>query len=97
MAQFYNAYNDVENLVPLVGEIGWSKHIVILKKCKDNQDWQFYTIATKKFGWTKNVLIHQVENKTYERYLLNQTNFFALYKKNTYFLNYNLKNSYICT
>ena len=75
MAQFYTEYHAYENLVPLVREISWSKHIVILKKCKDNQERQFYTIATKKFGWTKDVLIHQVENKTYEKYLLNQTNF----------------------
>jgi Uncharacterized conserved protein len=30
---------------------------------------------TRKYGWTKNVLIHQVENQTYEKTLLNQTNF----------------------
>lgn len=29
----------------------------------------------KKFGWTKNVLIHQIENKSFEKYMLNQTNF----------------------
>lgn len=75
MAQFYAEYNLVENLVPLVREISWSKHIVILKKCKDNTQRQFYTIATKKFGWTKDVLTHQIENKIYEKYLLNQTNF----------------------
>jgi predicted nuclease of restriction endonuclease-like (RecB) superfamily len=75
MAQFYNEYHLDGNLVPLVREISWSKHVVILKKCKDSQERQFYTLATKKFGWTKDVLIHQVENKTYERYLLNQTNF----------------------
>jgi predicted nuclease of restriction endonuclease-like (RecB) superfamily len=75
MVQFYSVYNADTNLQPLVGEISWSKHLVILSKCKDSQERQFYTIATKKFGWTKEVLIHQVENKTYERYLLNQTNF----------------------
>lgn len=75
MAQFYSEYQSVENLVPLVREISWTKHIVILKKCKDNIQRQFYTIATKKFGWTKDVLTHQIENKTYEKYLLNQTNF----------------------
>jgi predicted nuclease of restriction endonuclease-like (RecB) superfamily len=32
-------------------------------------------MATKKFGWSKNILIHQIENKTYEKYLLGQTNF----------------------
>lgn len=30
---------------------------------------------TKKFGWTKDVLINNIENKVYEKYLLNQTNF----------------------
>lgn len=75
MAQFYSEYYSVANLVPLVREISWSKHITILKKCKDDLQRQFYILATKKFGWTKNVLIHQIENNTYEKYLLNQTNF----------------------
>ena len=30
---------------------------------------------TRKFGWTKNVLIHQIENQSYEKSLLGQTNF----------------------
>ena len=75
MAQFYSEYQSVENLAPLVREISWSKHISILKKCKNPKEREFYILATKKFGWTKNVLIHQIENKTFEKYLLNQTNF----------------------
>lgn len=75
MAQFYSEYQADENLVPLVREISWSKHVAILKQCKNSSQRQFYILATKKFGWTKNVLIHQIANKTYERYLINQTNF----------------------
>lgn len=75
MAQFYTEYSGDKNLQPLVGEISWTKHIAILGKCKDNQERQFYILAVKKFGWTKSVLIHQIENRTYEKYLLNQTNF----------------------
>lgn len=75
MAQFYSEFHTVEFLVPLVREISWSKNITILKKCKNNQERQFYILSTKKFGWTKNVLIHQIDNKTFEKYLLNQTNF----------------------
>jgi predicted nuclease of restriction endonuclease-like (RecB) superfamily len=30
---------------------------------------------TRRFGWTRNVLVHQIENRTYEKTLLNQTNF----------------------
>ncbi|GHT41166.1 hypothetical protein FACS189437_07730 [Bacteroidia bacterium] len=77
MAQFYTEYQGVENLQPLVGEISWTKHIAIMNKCKDNLERKFYILATKKFGWTKNVLIHNIEVKTYEKYLLNQTNFDA--------------------
>lgn len=75
MAQFYTEYHQDENLQPLVGEISWSKHVVIFNKCKNSLERKFYTLATKKFGWSKNVLIHQIENQTYEKYLLNQTNF----------------------
>ena len=75
MAKFYAEYHDVENLYPLVREISWAKHLVIMNKCKDNLEREFYIRSTRKFGWTKNVLIHQVENKSYEKYLLNQTNF----------------------
>ncbi|GAB4209908.1 MAG: hypothetical protein Fur0023_22270 [Bacteroidia bacterium] len=75
MAQFYTEYHADKNLQPLVGEISWTKHVVIMSKCKDSLERRFYTLATKKFGWSKNVLIHQIENKTYEKYLINQTNF----------------------
>jgi predicted nuclease of restriction endonuclease-like (RecB) superfamily len=75
MTQFYNEYQGVANLVPLVREISWSKHIAILKKCKDNLERQFYIVSTKKFGWTKSVLMHNIDVKTYEKYLINQTNF----------------------
>ena len=75
MSQLYSEYQAVEFLHPLVGEISWSKHIAILNKYKNNKERQFYILSTKKFGWTKNILIHQIENKTFENYLLNQTNF----------------------
>lgn len=75
MRQFYSEYNGKEKLQPLVGEIIWSKHLVIIGKCKDDQEREFYIKMTKKYGWSKSVLIHQVEGKAYERFLLNQTNF----------------------
>jgi predicted nuclease of restriction endonuclease-like (RecB) superfamily len=64
-----------EILQPLVAEIGWSHHLQIMSKCTDDRQREFYILMTKRFGWTKEVLIHQIENKTYEKHLLNQTNF----------------------
>lgn len=75
MARFYAEYRSNEILQPLVGEISWSKHIVILTKCKETQQRQFYILATKKYGWTKDVLINKIEAKAYENYLLGQSNF----------------------
>ncbi len=75
MARFYTEYQSNKILQPLVGEISWSKHIVILTKCKETQQKQFYILATKKYGWTKDVLIHKIELKIYESFQLGQTNF----------------------
>lgn len=30
---------------------------------------------TRKSGWSKNVLVHQIDNQSYEKSLLGQTNF----------------------
>ena len=75
MRQFFREYEGRPNLQPLVREISWAKNLVILSCCKDDLEREFYLRATARFGWTKAVLQHQVDNKSYEKYLLNQTNF----------------------
>lgn len=75
MKLFYETYVDNERLAPLVREIGWSHNLVIVEKCKDDLQREFYIRMTRKYGWTKNVLIHHVENQSYEKTLINQTNF----------------------
>lgn len=75
MRQFYLEYQGNKKLQPLVGEISWAKNLQIMSRCKDPLEREFYIRMTKKFGWTKNVLIHQIENQSYEKTLLGQTNF----------------------
>jgi predicted nuclease of restriction endonuclease-like (RecB) superfamily len=77
MRQFYCDYASKPNLQPLVREISWTKNLIILARCKDDLEREFYLRATARYGWTKAVLQHQVDNKSYEKYLLNQTNFDA--------------------
>ena len=69
MRGFYLEFHQNEFLQPLVAEIGWSKNIVIFTQCKDNLQREFYLRMTQKFGWTKAVLIHHIENCSYEKYL----------------------------
>lgn len=77
MRSFYLAYAKNEKLQPMVAEIGWTHNMVILTKCKDDLEREFYIRMTRKYGWTKNVLTHQIEGQAYEKTLLNQTNFAA--------------------
>lgn len=75
MRQFFQEYNASPKLQPLVGEIGWAHNLLILSRCKDAQEREFYLRMTRKFGWSKNVLAHQIDNQSYEKSLLGQTNF----------------------
>ncbi len=75
MRQFYVNYNGNVKLQPLVGEISWAKNVIIMSKCKDNLEREFYLKMIRKFGWTKAVLLNHIGNKSYEKYLTNQTNF----------------------
>jgi predicted nuclease of restriction endonuclease-like (RecB) superfamily len=75
MKAFFETYTGLEKLAPLVREIGWSHNLAILERCKDPLEREFYLRMTRKFGWTKKVLIHQIDNQSYEKSLLGQTNF----------------------
>jgi predicted nuclease of restriction endonuclease-like (RecB) superfamily len=59
----------------LIREISWSCNLVIIEKCKDDLGQEFYIRMSCKYGWTKNVLIHQIKNQTYEKMSLNRTIF----------------------
>lgn len=75
MRQFYVEYSQSEFLQPLVGEISWSKHLLILARCKNENERLFYIVQTKRNGWTKAVLTNQIENQTYQKTVINQQNF----------------------
>ena len=75
MKELYVAYADLPKVQPLVAQIAWSHNLVIMQRCKDPVEREFYIRTTRKFGWSKNVLIHQIENQSYEKTLLGQTNF----------------------
>jgi len=75
MKAFFEAYTGLEKLATLVREIGWSHNLAILERCKNPLEREFYLRMTRKFGWSKNVLIHQIDNQSYEKSLLGQTNF----------------------
>jgi predicted nuclease of restriction endonuclease-like (RecB) superfamily len=75
MRQFYLEYRDNSKLQALTGEITWTHNLTVIQKCKDNLEREFYIQMTKRYGWTYRVLSNHIENRSYEKFLLNQTNF----------------------
>ena len=75
MREFYLAYYGQPKVQPLVAQIGRTHNLIIMQRCKDDLEREFYIRMARKFGWSKTVLIHQIENQSYEKTLLGQTNF----------------------
>lgn len=75
MVMYYNEYKGIEFWQSLTAKIGFTHNMIIISKCKETEERKFYINTSLKFGWTTRVLSHQIDNKTYEKYLLNQTNY----------------------
>ncbi|MDM8515554.1 DUF1016 N-terminal domain-containing protein [Desulfobacterales bacterium HSG16] len=50
MRLFYSETQEHKKLQPLVGEISWTNNILILTKCKNPLEREFYMLHTRKFG-----------------------------------------------
>jgi predicted nuclease of restriction endonuclease-like (RecB) superfamily len=75
MRNFYLTYKDNQKLAQLVREIGWSHNLFIMERCKDSLEREYYIQMTRKFSWSRDTLASSIKNQSYERFLLNQTNF----------------------
>ena len=75
MRAFYLEYKENVKLQSLTREIGWTHNVTIFQKCKDDLQREFYIKSVIKFGWTYRLLSNHIDTQSYEKYLLNQTNF----------------------
>jgi len=75
MRDFYLSYGKNEKLQTLSAQISWSHNVAILEKSKDILEREFYIRMSRKYNWSYRVLLNNIENQTYEKTLLGQTNF----------------------
>ncbi len=61
MRELYLTYRESPKLQPLVAQIGWTHNVIVFQRCKEPLEREFYIRMTRKFGWSKNVLIHQIK------------------------------------
>jgi len=77
MKQFYETYKDNEKLAPLVRELSWTHHRLILP-CKSEEEKTFYFLSTIKERWSKRELERQINSAYYERVMLGNAKLPAL-------------------
>ena len=102
MSQFANEFTKNEISQQPVGQIPWGTLMtVILPKSKSHYEMLFYINATHRNGWSRSMVLNQIEMKTYERSLI-ESNTTSIVKsdnltnelfKDTYVFNFLDKNN----
>jgi len=67
MRAFYEAYPDEAIVQQLAAQIPWFHNCVILDKVKSLEERIWYIRQNIAQGWSRNVLVHQIESGLYER------------------------------
>ena len=70
MKQFYELYKDDELVTPLVTQISWTNHLIIMSGCKTKEERLFYIKLCIKENYSKRELERQIDSAYYQRYLL---------------------------
>lgn len=68
MRRFFLEYRDNEKNQKLALGIPWGHNLVILNKVKDDTARTYYLEETAKNGWTRNVLLNQINGMAFERH-----------------------------
>lgn len=72
MKKFYETYKDNEIVTPLVTQISWTNHLLIMSGCKTDEEREFYIRLCIKENYSKRQLERQLESGYYERYMLSK-------------------------
>jgi predicted nuclease of restriction endonuclease-like (RecB) superfamily len=77
MRAFAEAWPDEPFVQQVVGQIPWGHNLRILDLVKTRTEREWYVRQTVQNGWSRNVLVHQIESGLYGRQGKAQTNFAA--------------------
>lgn len=75
MRAFAEAHRDPEIVQQLVAQLPWGHNIKLVEAVKDGEERLWYAREAIAHGWSRNVLIHQIETDLYRRQGNALTNF----------------------
>ena len=75
MRKFAENYPDMEIVQQAAAQIPWFHNCAILDKVQNAQQREWYMQATIEYGWSRAVLVHQIDSDLYSRQGMALTNF----------------------
>lgn len=70
MAKFAQLFPDIEIVQAALAQITWYHNMTLMDKVKDLSAYVWYAEQTAQNGWSRNVLVHQIESGLYQRQAL---------------------------
>ena len=67
MRRFARNYPDFEIGQAPLAQISWYHNITLLQKCPDEKERMFYAKKALQNGWSRNVMVHQIDLQLYHR------------------------------
>ena len=67
MRQFASAYPDFTIVQVPLAQLSWYHNITLLQKCKNLAERQWYAAKTIENGWSRDVMVLQIESKLHQR------------------------------
>ncbi len=67
MSKFAAEYEDIQFVQQVVAQIPWGHTTTLLDKINDTKIRNWYAMKVSENGWSRNILIHQIESKLYDR------------------------------
>ena len=72
MKQFYETYAGNEKVSPLVTQLSWSNHLLIMSGSKTDEEREFYMRLAIREHYSRRQLERQIDSGYYERYMLSR-------------------------
>lgn len=67
MAKFARLFPDFEIVQAVLAQITWYHNMALMDKLKNTEIYLWYAQKTVENGWSRNILVHQIEYQLYER------------------------------
>lgn len=95
MKQFYETYQNDKIVSPVVSQITWTNHLIILSGTKTQEEKQFYVLKSIQEGYSKRELESKIKSGDFERTMLSKENVSPMVTQNNPEMLNIIKDTYI--